>query len=364
MFCTNCGAEIRDHVKFCPKCGKPVRKASAAGSPDSQGPSTYPTGNGGGQSFWQSAPMGPIPPQSLSTLATMELIDCIVWAIIGGLQILYSLYIFNAVLTLGSVLYSIGLGSLLGDGWLNGFLLLLIGCINVYYAYQSFRWRNAIQNDPPMAVIAHYQGQLSNLIAMLIYNLLFAPIGVLCAIYALVIRWYALSNEGEIMPFLEQDYRDKMARGEKPPIFWENEAVLVQDMATEQRGNSWNWPCGVLYLTDQRILWLRCDKKYVDTLEELAVFQNGIPQMTLNPPKKFRITGANGKVRHLTLSGARSNQWQTGMQQLFGGRPSQPPGGPVPQPPQSGNGRTCPSCGSPVPAGQAFCVCCGARQQQ
>lgn len=362
MFCTNCGNELREQAKFCPKCGATVQSnadtRTTNPNPDNgfekQSKSKE---NAGTQTYWQSAPIGPMQPQVLSTLGTLELIDGIVWAVIAGVQICSAFATMWASLVLDGALNIIGLGGLLAGSFLDGVFLLLIGALNGYAAYLSFKLRTALKWDPPLAVIAYYKGRLFHLIFALCYNLLLAPVGVLAMIYALVVRGYALSHEREIMEYVEKNCKDKIARGEKPAIFLNDENVLVQDVAIERQKQVG----GIMYLTDQRIFWISCSKEYADSVTELAVFQNGLPQMRLDPPKKFRIATMGGKDMRFTLSGSRMNEWTQGIQKVFGNTSNQSSAGQQ-QGQAQGQGRFCCSCGASIPDGNAFCTRCGARQ--
>lgn len=360
MFCVNCGSELREQAKFCPKCGAAVQSESGASETYSNVKYEQSSYNGGAQTYWQSAPIGPMQPQVLSTLGTLELIDGIVWAVIAGLQVCGAVAAIWASLVLDRALEFIGLGGLMADSVVNGIFLLLVGALNGYSAYLSFKLRTALKWDPPLSIIANYKGRLFYLLLALFYNLFVAPIGVLAMIYALVVRWYALSHEHEIMEYVEKNYKEKIACGEKPAIFLQDETVLVQDVVIECQKQTG----GIMYLTDQRILWISCTKEYVDSVSELAVFQQGLPQMRLDPPKKLRITAMSGKNMRFTLSGNRMNEWGQGLQKIFGKANNQTINGSQNQPGQGQkcDGRFCCACGAIVPDGNAFCTRCGARQ--
>lgn len=51
--CSECGADVNEGVKFCPKCGQPQAEAAASGST-----SASPEGGGGAQAGASSAPAG------------------------------------------------------------------------------------------------------------------------------------------------------------------------------------------------------------------------------------------------------------------------------------------------------------------
>ena len=45
MFCRNCGAQIADHVKFCPACGKPVSSNTSSAQPKQPQQPVMPKGH-------------------------------------------------------------------------------------------------------------------------------------------------------------------------------------------------------------------------------------------------------------------------------------------------------------------------------
>lgn len=121
---------------------------------------------------------------------------------------------------------------------------------------------------------------------ILVYNILVAPIGVLGAIYELVVRWYALEHRQEITSYLERRNEEQETAGEREPFFAPNKRVLVRDSATENAATIYA-RCEILCLTDQRSIRIGYTNCFEDRVEEIAVFQNEMPQFQLKSPKNL-----------------------------------------------------------------------------
>lgn len=190
MFCSNCGTQLSDSARFCPSCGQGVFTKP--------GPTV-----GAYQQPTPSVPTALPGTQVLKNLSTMELISAIVWVVIAALQAVSAVNTLTVLLTVGSYADAIGLGNLLGGSWVSAISLLAVASWNGYYAYKTFVFSGQLKRNPPADVIQRYEKALVSLIVVLVVMLFVSIIGVLGAIYSLIIRGYALSHQEDIQRVLE-----------------------------------------------------------------------------------------------------------------------------------------------------------------
>lgn len=175
-YCKNCGHELQGDVKFCPDCGTSTSSV----------PPHSPV-----QSM-------PAQPHVLKTLSTMELISAIVWTVIAVLQAISAASTINVLLSVGNYANVFGLDGLLGDSWVNAISLLAVAAWNGFVAYRTFNFSSALKKNPPADTVTRYEKSLASLIIVLVVMVFVSLIGVLGAIYSLVIRGYAINHKEEI----------------------------------------------------------------------------------------------------------------------------------------------------------------------
>ncbi len=125
MFCPNCGNQVADGAKFCPKCG-----ATIATPEQPQQPQQPPQPNyGAPQQPYNQAPMQSYPPQMVGnpqyqTMGGWLLFFVIVMLIGGVTSIVSGIEVFSLA---GALSYMLGM---IGEGWMTGILYVVsIGVI-------------------------------------------------------------------------------------------------------------------------------------------------------------------------------------------------------------------------------------------
>lgn len=200
-FCSICGKELIEGVKFCDNCGNAVT--------GTQG--TVPPPNYYQQQYQQ--PYAPyIPPYSPQTNLVRRLsekvkINAIIWLVVACIQYLLT------------IIYFIGGLSLAGSRWSDeaatggvlivmAIILLFVAIINTVYSSKGFDYSKEILQKP-IGIVTKYTS-IGGCVGNLIYNLFFGGlIGIIGSIHGFTVRNFVMSNEMQFLQIEQQIARQK-----------------------------------------------------------------------------------------------------------------------------------------------------------
>ena len=125
----------------------------------------------------------------ISQIRTLEIISCVVWSLIAGIQLFAALVIWGTWAVVADLELFVTMG--LNNG--EAFVLLLMGALNAYGALSRFRMAKLIEQRRKV-VVSSYEG-IARLIVTGLINLFFGmAIGALWVIFDFVIRDKVLKN--------------------------------------------------------------------------------------------------------------------------------------------------------------------------
>lgn len=196
QYCSNCGNQTEDGVKFCKNCGAALDGGQVANNmpPNQQG---YQQGY---QSPYQAYP----PVQDvLQQLSGKIRTQGIIWMIVCIIQYLAGILYFYAAI----------------DCWYGGFyvdepvylvmgiFMILVAAVNTVLCVTNFKYSQEILQRP-IGILNKYM-PVGGIIGMIIYNILFGGlVGIVGAIYAFTVRSFVLTNQ---MLFAQKE-REFMAK--------------------------------------------------------------------------------------------------------------------------------------------------------
>lgn len=180
-FCSKCGQELEAGAKFCQKCGQTVS-------------------NGQQQTQVNAVPQSQVYKSQQSViqqLSSKVKITGVMWIIVACIQYILSL-VFVAISFSDNILFLI-----------QGIMVLVIAGVNTFIAVRYFMYSKEI-NIRPIGILAKYSS-VGGCIGMLFYSILFGGlVGLIGAIYALVVRSFVKRNEIQFA-HAEQQFMEKGA---------------------------------------------------------------------------------------------------------------------------------------------------------
>lgn len=184
-YCSKCGQELEAGAKFCQKCGQTVSNGQ-----NMQQPTVQQQVNVTPQSQMYQYQQNVI--QQLSSKVKVA---GVMWIIVACIQYILSL-VFVVISFSDNILFLI-----------QSIMMLVIAVINTFIAVRYFKYSKEIQMRP-IGIIAKYSS-VGGCIGLLFYSILFGGlIGLIGAIYALVIRGFVKRNEIQFAQ-VEQQFMEK-----------------------------------------------------------------------------------------------------------------------------------------------------------
>lgn len=212
--CSGCGAKLSPGVTFCTKCGAKADAATAGESAPTANSSEKfcrACGNalpvqaqfchscGATQTSAAYSPLKSESQNILERIHTLEFIDAVFWAVVAGIQVLSAINTANLLLTYDGLADMFGLSGLFSDSWVNVVLLVGLGAWNGYAAYCTFRFCKTIKQTPSMKILNEFQKRMTPLVTVLVVMVLAGSfLGVLAAVYGLIVRYYVLNHKAEL----------------------------------------------------------------------------------------------------------------------------------------------------------------------
>lgn len=193
QYCSNCGNQTEDGVKFCKNCGAALDGGQVANN--------MPPNQQGYQQGYQS-PYQAYPPMQdvLQQLSGKIRTQGIIWMIVCIIQYLAGILYFYAAIDYGfyvdEPVYLV-----------MGIFMILVAAVNTVLCVTNFKYSQEILQRP-IGILNKYM-PVSGIIGMIIYNILFGGlVGIVGAIYAFTVRSFVLTNQ---MLFAQKE-REFMAR--------------------------------------------------------------------------------------------------------------------------------------------------------
>lgn len=184
-YCSKCGQELEAGAKFCQKCGQTVSNGQNMQQPTVQ-QQVNVTPQSQVYQYQQNV---------TQQLSSKVKVAGIMWVIVACIQYILSL-VFIVISFSDNILFLI-----------QGIMMLVIAVINTFIAVRYFKYGKEIQIRP-IGIIAKYSS-VGGCIGLLFYSILFGGlIGLIGAIYALVIRGFVKRNEIQFAQ-VEQQFMEK-----------------------------------------------------------------------------------------------------------------------------------------------------------
>lgn len=219
-FCSNCGSQLGEGVKFCPNCGKSLDGSQAV----NQQPTFNNTQTNqqqmppnAGQQYQQAPyytppyqqpytqPYNPYMPQKniLQQLSGKVKANAIIWLVVACLQYLLGIIYFASA----AYAYDVGVSEAFGAFIVMGIFVIVVAVINTLVSVRDFRYSREVLYRP-VGIYAKFS-PIGGYIGMLIYNILFGGIvGIAGSIYAFVVRSFVMNNELQFAQ-IEQQFMEQ-----------------------------------------------------------------------------------------------------------------------------------------------------------